>query len=104
MKRKKKRNDKEKKIAVERIKKLFGLADDIFNEDKKLANRYVEIARKIAMRYNVRIPKELKRRFCKYCYSYLKPGINCVVRVGKKEIRYHCLECGRIMRFPISNK
>ena len=89
-------------IAKERIKILFGLAENEFKENKKYANRYVELARKIGMRYNVKLPKELKRKFCKDCKSYLVPGINSVHRANKKQqaLEVLCKNCGNKTRFP----
>ncbi len=88
----------EKKIALERVKILFKEAE---LADKKLANRYVKLARKIAMKVNLKFPKNLKRKFCKHCYCYLRPGVNCRVRVREKMVVYYCLECKRFMRFRI---
>ena len=51
------------KLSKQRIIELFEEADKEFNNDKKLANRYVHLARKIAMKYNIRMSKELKRKF-----------------------------------------
>ena len=106
----KKKPLEQRRIALERIKRLFELGDWIIqeykNEDidfgKKLANRYVELARKISMKYKVRIPRELKRRFCKKCHSFLVPGINLKVRIDSKQksVVYECLECGFKMRYP----
>ena len=90
----------QRKIALERIRTLFKEAKTAFNQDPKLSNRYVELARKIAMKYKVRIPKQLKRQFCKHCYSYLVPGKNLRVRARKGKIVYSCLECKKFMRFP----
>jgi len=93
----------QKEIARERIEVLFKIAEEEFSNNRKdLANRYVELARKISMRYNVRIPKELKRKFCKRCHSYIKPGVNSRTRVRseKKYVLVTCLECGHKMRFP----
>lgn len=98
MKQYKKKQDK--KIARERIPILFREADTVFKKDKKLANRYVEIARKIAMKYRIKIPKELKRRFCKHCYSFLKPNLNVRIRNREGKTVYYCLECKKFMRFP----
>ena len=86
-------------IAKERIGELFEQAATAFNEDRALANRYVELARKISMKYKVRIPSELRRRFCKNCNSYLVPSVNCRVRVSKGKLIYYCLECKHFMRF-----
>ena len=106
----KKKPLKQRRIALERIKRLFELGDWIIQEYKnkdidfgeKLANRYVELARKISMKYKVRMPSELKRRFCKKCHSFLVPGINLKVRIDTKQksVVYECLECGFKMRYP----
>ncbi len=85
--------------ARERITELFKQASK--TTDKKLANRYVQLARKISMKIKVRIPSELRRKFCKHCYSYLKQGKNVRVRRTEKGIVYTCLECNKQMRFPI---
>ena len=75
--------------AKQKIAELFALAEG----NEKMADRYVYLARKISMKNKVRIPSELKRRFCKYCYCYL--------RRNKKGIVYTCLNCKKQMRFPI---
>ncbi len=91
---------KQVKIAKERIKELFNQSELAFDEDPKLSNRYVELARKISMRLKIRIPKELKRRFCKHCYCYLVPGKNCRVRTHEGKVVYYCQKCRKYMRFP----
>jgi len=89
-----------KKIAKQRIRILFEQAEKVFKKDPKLADRYVAIARRIAMKARVRIPKELKRRFCKHCYAYLVPGVNCRVRLVGQKVVYYCFKCKKYMRFP----
>ena len=91
---------KQKEIARERIKILFKQAKSVFKKDKKLANRYVKLARELAMKFKIRIPSELKRQFCKHCYSYLMPSKNVRVRTRKGKVVYYCLECKKYMRFP----
>ena len=83
--------------AKQKIAELFALAEG----NEKMADRYVYLARKISMKNKVRIPSELKRRFCKYCYCYLRQGKNVRVRRNKKGIVYTCLNCKKQMRFPI---
>jgi len=95
---------KNKDIARERVKTLFEQAEEIFSEDPKLADRYVKLARKIAMKVNLRMPRGFKRRFCKHCYSYLKHGVNCRVRTQGDNIVYTCLVCKNHMRFPLARK
>ncbi|MEM5812512.1 MAG: ribonuclease P, partial [Candidatus Aenigmatarchaeota archaeon] len=75
----------QQRIAMERVERLFSLAEEEFGKKPERSNNYVALARKIAMRYNVRIPPELKRRFCKSCHKYLKPGINSRVRTSPKQ-------------------
>jgi ribonuclease P protein subunit RPR2 len=67
---------------------------------ESLADRYIELAQKIGMKYQVTLDSELKRRICQECGSYLKPGINCKVRINSKNstINYHCSECGEVNR------
>ncbi len=96
----KKKPNLHRKIALERIHELFEQAEKIFSKDPGLSDRYVELARKIGMKYRVRISRELKRRFCKHCYTYLVPGKNCRVRLTKKKVVYHCNNCKKYMRFP----
>ena len=64
-----------------------------------LSNRYVTLARKISMKFKVRIPTELKRRFCKHCYKYLMPGKTVRIRTHKGKVVYNCLNCKKFMRF-----
>jgi len=92
------------KIAKERINILFKEAASMFKKDSKLSNRYVELARKIAMKYKVKIPPALKRRFCKHCHAYLVPSKNCRVRLTKHKVVYYCLNCKKYMRFPYAKK
>ena len=93
-----------KEIAREKIKNLFKQADQIFDENPALANKYVDLARKIAMKINLKFSRELKRKFCKHCYYYLKPGKNCRVRTKDKKIIYYCSNCKKYMRFPLTKK
>ncbi|MFH1105676.1 MAG: ribonuclease P protein component 4 [Candidatus Aenigmatarchaeota archaeon] len=89
----------QKKTASERVKILFALAEKSARDKPQMTKRYVELARKIAMRYNVRIPKEYKRRICKNCRMPLIPGFNCTIRSRSKKTVITC-KCGNIMRFP----
>ena len=89
-------------IARERINILFHQAKAMFKKDPKLSDRYVHLARKIAMKYKVKIPVQLKRQFCKECHKYLVPGSNLRIRSHKGRTIYYCLQCKKFMRF--SNK
>ncbi|AEA46477.1 ribonuclease P protein component 4 [Archaeoglobus veneficus] len=89
----------EKKIALRRIKILLDKAHEVKFEDYELARRYVELARRIAMKYRLRIPRE-ERLFCKKClYPYRYDRIR--VRVAKSRVIITCLNCGFVRRIPI---
>jgi ribonuclease P protein subunit RPR2 len=89
-------------IASERIDILFNQAEEeALADNLQRSDRYVELARKIGMRYNVRVPGRYKRRYCKFCHSYLIPSKNSRVRVRGKRIVLSCESCGGVMRMPI---
>jgi ribonuclease P protein subunit RPR2 len=87
-------------MAGQRIKRLFELAEKAYPERPDLANRYVEIARRISMRHRVSIPRGLKKRICKKCGAFLVPGENSRVRLDGKNVIITCLECDAIKRYP----
>ena len=88
-----------KRIALCRIKILFELARkrtlENTEESRRLAKRYLSIAKRISTHYKVKIPKELKSKMCKKCGSLLMPGVNCKVRVASVHgyVAYIC-SCG----------
>ncbi len=88
-------------IAKKRIHFLFREAKNSFKINSSLSNKYIKLARRIAMRYKIRLPSELKKKFCKNCYSYLVPSVNARVRIHKHRIIYYCLNCKHYMRHPI---
>lgn len=92
----------QKTIARERIAILFAEAAQAFRAHPGRAHRYAQIARRIAMRYNIRLPKDLKRRLCKKCYAYLVPGANMRVRArpSQQAVIFTCGECGAVSRIP----
>lgn len=87
------------RIAKERIAILFKEASQASQKD---ANRYVQLARNLAMKYKVRLPKELKRKFCKHCYAYFKPGTK-TTRTRDKTLITTCKHCGKISRIPLKS-
>jgi ribonuclease P protein subunit RPR2 len=93
----------QKSIAKERIELLFEEAEKSFKERPNDSHRYIQLAREMGMRYRVRIPKELKRLYCKNCKKYIKPGVNATVRLSQKrfsKVVITCKECGDIRRIP----
>ena len=90
-----------KKIAKERIKKLFDMAKEKAKQENwSLSKRYITLARKIAMKHQLSISK-YKRNFCKNCNSYYNSKTSRT-RTKKKDMRVikTCLVCGNIQRYP----
>jgi ribonuclease P protein subunit RPR2 len=90
-------NNQEK--AKEHIKELFEQAEQNYKDHPALTKRYVELARKIAMKHKVRFTRDQKMWFCKSCNAYLKRGINSTVRIHNNNIILRCKECGFVRRF-----
>ena len=91
----------ERRIAMERMTTLFRLAEsEALQRRTGRARRYVELARRIGMRYNVRVPAPFKRSFCKKCLAFLLPSVSARVRVGSGRVIVTCAACGAIQRYP----
>jgi ribonuclease P protein subunit RPR2 len=98
-------------VAASRIEELFAMIDRLYSDKEfsvlsseqkqKFANRYVELARTIAMKHTILIPEEHKRKFCKHCYAYLRHGENVRVRLQTGKLVYYCLSCKKFMRRPL---
>ncbi|MFH1439920.1 MAG: hypothetical protein ABIG89_05105 [Candidatus Woesearchaeota archaeon] len=99
-----KKRDENKIIAEQRISELFRQAIDMYNQDSKLSDRYVYLARKMAMKYKVKLTSLQKRKFCKHCYSFLMPGKNCIIRITGKTITYSCKICKKFTRLGYKKK
>ncbi len=94
---------RERRIARERIVLLLTLADEVAGSRPALAERYGELARRIALRSRVRIPRRWSWRYCRECKSFLIPGVTATIRVRPKRMPHvviHCHKCGGITRRP----
>ena len=90
-------------IASERIEILFREAETSARRGETgLSDRYVQLARAIGMRYNVRIPAALKRRGCRKCGAFLVPGKNLRVRCRHGTTVWTCLKCGAVSRKKVA--
>lgn len=99
--------NKTKHIAMERVHILFRMAKEAIHEEPRLAQRYVEIARRVAMRTRLRLPVEYRRLICRHCKGFVYPGVNCRVRIQQRREPHMvitCLNCGKHMRIPLRKK
>lgn len=94
-------------VALQRIERLFSLAEKVYHERPALAQRYVDLARRIAMRVRLPLPREFRRRVCRSCGAFLVPGSSSRVRVRQRRephVSITCLRCGRIYRIPLGRR
>jgi ribonuclease P protein subunit RPR2 len=92
------KKDLTKTIARERIQILIANALREVKENRdNLADHHAYLAKKIAMRLQLRLPYEIRQLYCKSCKSFITPGKNARVRIGRSKInciRITCAKCG----------
>ena len=90
---------------MERIQILIDSAISNARTDPDLSQRHASLARRISTKYKIRMPYHLRMVFCKKCKSFIAPGINSRIRLGRtsvKSIRISCNLCGHTYRKIIS--
>jgi len=90
---------------MERMQILIDSAITNARTDPELSQRQASIARRISTKYKIRMPYHLRMVFCKKCKSFIAPGINSRIRLGRasvKSIRISCHLCGHTYRKIIS--
>ena len=68
----------------------------------ELADRYVDLARRLGMKARVPISRGLKIFICRRCKRVLRPGLTGIYRVRsrpKKSLSVLCLRCGHVHRY-----
>jgi ribonuclease P protein subunit RPR2 len=98
---------KTQKIAMERIRTLFQQAEQTHAADPDLAQRYVDLARRIAMRTRTKIPRDFRNRICRNCKAHLVPGSTSRTRIRQlrePHITITCLRCGETKRIPLRRR
>lgn len=100
---KKQKLERQRAIARERIKILFDLAKKSFYLHPERSRRYIRLARKIGLRYNLRLTQEQKQLFCKKCNSLLIKGKTLSSKIDKQKnlIIIKCLNCNYTYRKSI---
>ncbi|MEM4703945.1 MAG: ribonuclease P [Candidatus Bathyarchaeia archaeon] len=96
-----------RRVAFQRVQSLFRLAREAHRIDPSLSQRYVDIARRIAMSARIHLPKEYRRQVCKHCKSFILPGVNCRVRIRQRRephVVITCFECGKQTRIPLKRR
>ncbi len=87
-------------IAEERIDRLHDLASAAAaSGDHDRAREYVRLARRIAERNRLSLPREFRRFTCSGCDAYLRSGDNARVRLQNGHVVVTC-DCGHQARYP----
>jgi RNase P subunit RPR2 len=96
---KQRRSAKDDAAVVARL--LTESSVSLAHTDVELARQQATLARRVMLRFNVRLDPSLKRFTCRGCKSLLVPGVNARVRLGHgspTSIRITCLDCGHVSR------
>ena len=96
-----------RQIARRRITILFKQAEKTCKEQPKLAQDYIEKARRIAMAARIRLPTNYTRQICKKCNTLYVHGQNCRVRIKQRREPHKvvtCLNCGHKTRLLLKKK
>ncbi len=96
-------------VALERVNDLLDRAHATYSQSPDLANRYVFLARRIAMGAKIRIHLSKKRYICHSCKNLLVPGENMRFRMRHKKhygsyLSVTCQSCGHITRYLCKGK
>lgn len=87
------------RIARERIDDLFGVAAaEAGRGETAVADRCVRLARRIGMRYNVRLLREYHDLYCRGCSAYWVESRSVRTRLRAGSRVQTCLRCGRVRR------
>ncbi|NIB98944.1 ribonuclease P protein component 4 [Halobacterium sp. R2-5] len=87
-------------LAAERIERLHALAQNAAREgDDDRAREYVRLARRLAERNRLTLPRAFRRFTCDACDAYLIPGRNARVRTRDGHVVVTC-DCGSHARYP----
>ena len=87
-------------IAAERIDRLHDLARAAAaNGEHERARYYVRLARRVAERNRLTLPRTFRRFTCDECDAYLRPGENARVRLQDGHLVITC-DCGAQARYP----
>ncbi|MFB6120633.1 MAG: ribonuclease P protein component 4 [Halobacteriaceae archaeon] len=87
-------------VAAERIDRLDALARAATERgDEERARAYVRLARRIAERNRIDLPKRFRRAACDACDRYRIPGVNARVRLQDGHVVWTC-DCGHQDRYP----
>jgi len=90
-----------KENAASLVAFLTKSAVDLSHTDPAMAREQAALARKVKLRFNVRLDPSLTRFTCHGCKGLLVPGVSARVRLGHGKqaiLRVTCTNCGHVNR------
>ena len=93
------RAPKDEAATVVRLLTESALA--LSHTNPEVAKEQATLARKVKLRFNVRLDPSLSRFTCRGCKGLLVPGVNARVRLGHGKrtiLRVTCADCGHVNR------
>ena len=87
--------------AANIVKLLTESAVNLSHTNPAIAKEQAALARKVKLKFNVRLDPSLTRFTCRGCKGLLVPGVNARVRLGHGKptiLRVTCSECGHVNR------
>ena len=93
-------------LAIQRIRYLYGLAvRETRNGRYWLARRYLELIIKYGHKARIKLPRYIRRGYCRRCKIPLIPGLTSRVRIQSEgrgsRVVVTCLLCGWKRRYMI---
>lgn len=91
------------KEATQHIKELSAVYQRSRTHDSQRANRYLLMIRRLAMKFRLRLPREVKHSYCKHCKQAFLPGKNCRMRTRDAKVVFYCYLCKNYTRLPLKH-
>ena len=90
-----------KEDAASLVAFLTESAVNLSHTNPAMAREQAALARRVKLKFNVRLDPSLTRFTCRGCKGLLVPGVNARVRLGHGKqtvLRVTCADCGRVNR------
>jgi len=91
---------KSKADIEKKIKNCLEKAEESPNSE--ITRENIRKARRLAMHFKIKLPKEAKKKFCRKCNNFFNSR-NRKIRLKKGFLVFHCLNCGGISRYKAGN-
>jgi len=91
-----------KRLALKRINILYKKALEEYNQNPELSRRYIFLLWKIKQKAQIRLPQNLRNKFCKRCFTPWIIGKTLSVRIRRGRIILRCKYCNYVKRFYFS--